>query len=98
MLMSKVRFSIAGAARMARRGAIALTLPALLLTACDRGHPESKASYGPNPVLPDPDKSIVPTVNFSTAIPWPASAKPTAPAGFTVSRYATGLGHPGWIY
>ncbi|MGD0143053.1 MAG: PQQ-dependent sugar dehydrogenase, partial [Rhizomicrobium sp.] len=73
-------------------------LSALLLTGCEKGQPESRASYGPHPVLPAPDKSLLPTANFSTAIPWPAGARPVAPAGFDVTRYATGLAHPRWIY
>jgi len=73
-------------------------LSALQLSGCEKGEPESKASYGPHPVLPAPDKSLLPTANFSTAIPWPAGAKPVAPQGFEVARYAAGLDHPRWIY
>ncbi|OWW20480.1 hypothetical protein AYR66_14275 [Noviherbaspirillum denitrificans] len=53
---------------------------------------------GPNPQLPAPDKNIVPTVNIAPAKGWPSSAKPSAPQGFTVSAYATGLDHPRWLY
>lgn len=80
------------------RAATFALLAALLLTGCEKGRPESKSSYGPHPVLPAPDKSLLPTANFSTAIPWPASAKPVAPEGFVVTRYATALDHPRWIY
>lgn len=73
-------------------------LSALALSGCEKGQPESRSSYGPHPVLPAPDKSLLPTANFSTAIPWPAGAKPMAPEGFGVTRYATALAHPRWIY
>ena len=47
--------------------------------------------------LPEPfaTKSVK---NFSTVIGWDSSAKPTAPAGFTVSKFADGLVNPRWIY
>jgi glucose/arabinose dehydrogenase len=80
------------------RAVTLVALTAFLLAGCEKGQPESKASYGPHPVLPAPDKSLLPTANFSTAIPWPTDAKPAAPAGFDVTRYAVGLNHPRWIY
>ncbi|WP_428660533.1 PQQ-dependent sugar dehydrogenase [Runella sp.] len=36
--------------------------------------------------------------NFSKVIGWEAGQTPTAPAGFTVSKFADGLEHPRWIY
>jgi glucose/arabinose dehydrogenase len=47
--------------------------------------------------LPEPfaTKSVK---NFSTVIGWDSSAKPTAPAGFTVTKFADGLVNPRWIY
>ena len=38
------------------------------------------------------------TTNYSKVIDWPAGKTPTAPAGFTVARFADGLDHPRWIY
>ena len=80
------------------RATTLVLLSVLALAGCEKGQPESQASYGPHPVLPAPDKSLLPTANFSTAIPWPAAAKPVAPEGFGVTRYATALDHPRWIY
>ncbi len=71
---------------------------ALLLAACGRGHPVPQSSYGAHPALPAPDKSLLPTVNFSSAEPWPTGAAPLAPKGFTVTRFAEGLAHPRWLY
>src|ERR1700739_583049 len=48
--------------------------------------------------LPSPDRSLVPTINFSQAQPWPAGTHPIAPEGFRVSAYASGLDHPRWLY
>lgn len=50
-----------------------------------------------NVVLPEPfaTKSVK---NFSKVIGWDSTSKPTAPAGFTVSKFADGLVNPRWIY
>ncbi|HTN65926.1 MAG TPA: sorbosone dehydrogenase family protein [Burkholderiaceae bacterium] len=57
-----------------------------------------EAGIGPNPTLPAPNPTLVPTVNIAPAKGWPAGAKPTAAAGLAVSAYASGLNHPRWIY
>jgi glucose/arabinose dehydrogenase len=36
--------------------------------------------------------------NYSDVIGWPDGAKPTAPEGFTVQRFADSLKNPRWIY
>ncbi|MDQ6881571.1 MAG: sorbosone dehydrogenase family protein, partial [Pseudomonadota bacterium] len=56
------------------------------------------AGVGPNPVLPAPQKSLVPTVHIAKAIGWPARTHPTAAAGFNVTAFAAGLDHPRWLY
>jgi glucose/arabinose dehydrogenase len=56
------------------------------------------ASYGQNPPLPAPTKTLIPTVNVAAAKGWPAGAKPMAAAGLTVEAFATGLDHPRWLY
>ncbi|MBL8551072.1 MAG: sorbosone dehydrogenase family protein [Hyphomonadaceae bacterium] len=53
--------------------------------------------YGPNPVLVAPQKELAPTLNVAEAIGWTKDGAPTAPAGFTVTRYAEGLDHPRWM-
>ncbi len=80
-----------------KRFAVALLLP-LALAACDRGHPRPKSNLGANPTLPDPAPQTIPNMAVNSTAPWPAGAAPTAPAGFTVTRYAEGLKHPRWIY
>jgi glucose/arabinose dehydrogenase len=54
--------------------------------------------FGPNPVLPAPEKSLIPTINVAPADPWPKGSKPVAAPGLAVSAYASGLAHPRWIY
>jgi glucose/arabinose dehydrogenase len=59
--------------------------------------PES-AGIGPQPVLPAPHPTLIPTVHVARAIGWPAGATPTAAPGLRVSAYATGLEHPRWLH
>ena len=54
--------------------------------------------YGPNPRLPPPEKSLLPTVNIAPAKPWKDNEAPTAGKGLTVSRFSCGLDHPRWLY
>jgi glucose/arabinose dehydrogenase len=56
------------------------------------------AGMGPQPVLPPPDKSLIPVVNVVTAKGWPAGARPVAAEGTSVAAYAQGLDHPRWVY
>ncbi|MDR7232214.1 glucose/arabinose dehydrogenase [Caulobacter sp. BE264] len=69
------------------------------LTACGQspGAPNTTVGYGPNPTLPEPSRSLLPTVKISKVVGWSNDAKPRAPAGFTVQPFATGLDHPRWL-
>ncbi|GLH36619.1 sorbosone dehydrogenase family protein [Pseudomonas sp. HN2] len=53
---------------------------------------------GPSPKLPEPNKTLIPTVNIAPAVGWPEGAKPTAAAGTQVAAFAEGLDHPRWLY
>ena len=53
---------------------------------------------GPSPKLPEPNKTLIPTVNIAPAVGWPEGAKPTAVAGTQVAAFAEGLDHPRWLY
>ena len=53
---------------------------------------------GPSPKLPEPNKTLIPTVSIAPAIGWPEGAKPTAAAGTQVAAFAEGLDHPRWLY
>ena len=57
-----------------------------------------KAGMGPQPTLPPPEHSLVPTVNIAPAKGWPAGAMPDAAPGLAVNAYANGLDHPRWLY
>ncbi|MEN5152216.1 PQQ-dependent sugar dehydrogenase [Pseudomonas orientalis] len=53
---------------------------------------------GPSPKLPEPNKTLIPTVNIAPAVGWPDGARPTAAAGTQVAAFAEGLEHPRWLY
>lgn len=77
----------------------AFTLLALTLTACgDMATLPVSAGIGPNPVLPPPNESLIPTVNIAPATGWPSGAKPDSAAGTEVVAFADGLDHPRWLY
>ena len=76
--------------------AFALTLA---LAAC--GSPSDRApelAIGPNPPLPEPKKTLIPTVNVAEAKGWPDGAMPTAAAGLKVNEFGGGLEHPRWLH
>jgi hypothetical protein len=78
----------------------AATAAALLigLSACET-EPQSVAEgIGPNPALPRPDKSLVPTVHVAPAIGWPEGGAPVAAPGMTMTAFASDLDHPRWLY
>jgi glucose/arabinose dehydrogenase len=52
---------------------------------------------GPNPQLPKPASSLLPTVNIAEATGWPAGKQPTAAPGLQVNAFARGLDHPRWM-
>ena len=53
---------------------------------------------GPNPVLPEPQTSLIPTVNVVTAVGWQEGERPVPMTGTTVMAFATGLDHPRWLH
>lgn len=72
---------------------------ALSLGACgEQATLPFKAGTGPQPNLPAPNTTLIPTVNIAPATGWPAGKKPRAAPGFEVNALACGLDHPRWLY
>ena len=69
-----------------------------LLAGCESATLPFKAGTGPEPTLPPPSRSLIPTVHIAPAKGWTQGAAPTAAAGLAVNAFATGLDHPRWIY
>ena len=54
--------------------------------------------FGPNPALPAPEKSLLPTVKVADVVGWQAGHTPVAAPGLRVAAFAAGLDHPRWVY
>ena len=54
--------------------------------------------YGPNPALPKPKSTLIPTVNIAPARGWRKGGMPTPAHGLRVKAFATGLDHPRWLH
>ncbi|MGZ5180862.1 MAG: PQQ-dependent sugar dehydrogenase [Ramlibacter sp.] len=77
---------------------LSLLVMASLVGACAAfAADDESVGVGPNPQLPPPSKSLVPTVDIAPAVGWPQGGKPKAPAGFQVTALATNLDHPRWV-
>src|SRR5688572_5514103 len=74
-----------------------LTLAALLGCAETAKLPY-EATVGPNPQLPEPNQTLIPTVKIAPAKGWPEGAKPLAAPELEVGAFASGLEHPRWLY
>ena len=78
-------------------GALAAT--AILLGACgDRADLTVAEGIGPNPKLPPPAKTLLPTINIADAVGWPDGEMPTPVQGLQVNAFAAGLDHPRWMH
>ena len=55
------------------------------------------AGTGPDPALPAPRNTLLPTINIAPARGWSDNTRPSAAAGLTVAAYARGLDHPRWL-
>jgi len=77
--------------------AVAATL-LIVLSACKTESLSVSEGIGPDPALPRPDKTLVPTVHVAQAIGWPEGGTPVAAPGMTVTAFASGLDHPRWLY
>jgi glucose/arabinose dehydrogenase len=70
-----------------------------LLAACgDTSQLPEQAQFGPNPTLPEPNKTLIPTVNVASAKGWPEGQKPTPASDLAVNAFASGFDHPRWLY
>jgi len=56
------------------------------------------AGTGPQPMLPPPQQTLIPTVYIAPAKGWPLGATPQAAKGMRVAAFASGLDHPRWLY
>jgi glucose/arabinose dehydrogenase len=84
--------------RLASISAASLSL-AFLLAACGGAARLSVADgTGAHPQLPEPEKSLIPTVNIAPATGWKDGAMPTAAPGLKVIALARDFDHPRSVY
>ena len=68
-------------------------------TACaERSQLTPAQTVGPDPVLPAPSSTPIPTMHVAPAKGWPTGTTPKSPEGRSVTAFATGLEHPRWVY
>ncbi len=65
---------------------------------CYAAETAAAVGYGANPQLPEPSRSLIPTVNIAPAKGWPDNAKPIAAEGLAVNAFAAQLDHPRWLH
>ncbi|MBR0643028.1 PQQ-dependent sugar dehydrogenase [Plastoroseomonas hellenica] len=74
---------------------VALGAGAVTLFACSESATlPLAAGFGPQPQLPPPNPTLIPTVKIAPAVGWPADTRPTPARGLAVNAFATGLDHP----
>ncbi|HET6619598.1 MAG TPA: sorbosone dehydrogenase family protein [Dongiaceae bacterium] len=76
-----------------------LAFALIVLAACgDTAKLPVEAGMGPNPTLPEPNRTLIATVNVAPAKGWPDGGKPVAAEGLAANAFATGLDHPRWLH
>src|SRR5688500_13060818 len=84
---------------MARLNPLIASALFLAVTGCGGGEAlDPIAGFGPDPLLPAPQRSLFPVVNVAEAVGWPEGRTPTPAPGFRVQAFASGLDHPRWLY
>jgi glucose/arabinose dehydrogenase len=77
----------------------AAVLAAAIAGACnEKASLPLEAGMGPNPTLPAPKKSMLPTVNIAPARGWPEGARPGVAPVLRVDAFAGNLAHPRWLH
>lgn len=78
---------------------IAAVAALLALAACgDTATLKVEDGTGPDPKLPAPVETMMPTLHIADAKPWAPGEAPLAAEGYAVALFAEGLEHPRWLY
>jgi glucose/arabinose dehydrogenase len=76
-----------------------MTSTLLMLAACGQQATLPVASgIGPNPNLPLPYKSFIPTIHIAPAKGWHDNGMPVAAPGTKVAAFTRDMDHPRWLY
>jgi len=93
-----MRISAFRSPRRLRLPALAAAIVLAVAGCGDTARLPFEAGVGPDPQLPAPRSSLVPTVRIAEATGWAEGGTPVAPPGFKVTALARGLEHPRWLY
>src|SRR5450830_1891928 len=84
---------------MRQRTVLLIGVMAVLVVACTEvATLPISAGTGPQPLLPAPRRTLIPTVNIAPATGSPDAATPQAAPGLRVAAFARALDHPRWLY
>jgi glucose/arabinose dehydrogenase len=75
----------------------ALAAAALTAGCASSSNVPERQGFGPTPVLPKAESSMVPTINVVKAVGWGERETPDAAEGLVVTAFARGLEHPRWL-
>jgi glucose/arabinose dehydrogenase len=76
-----------------------VVLTGFFISACgDSAQLPLSGGFGPDPQLPPPNVTLLPTVNIAPAVGWHAGEQPTPAPGLAVTSFAMGLDHPRNVY
>ena len=79
--------------------ALIIGILASLISGCgDTAKLSEESGIGPNPVLPEPTTSLIPTVNIAPAKGWSNGTMPKPAADLVVNAFVKGLDHPRWLH
>ena len=73
-------------------------LPLCLIACGGRARLPLEAGIGPQPAIPEPRQSLIPTMKVAKARRWKGDEMPTAANGLAVNAFARDLDHPRWLY
>lgn len=78
---------------------LACALAATLLSACsDDADFDVTTQIGPDPVLPEPNPSLVADLKVAEVVGWAEGQAPDVPAGLTITPYAQDLANPRTVH
>jgi glucose/arabinose dehydrogenase len=78
--------------------AIALVIAFSLFGCAEKSLLPESMTVGSSPSLPEPTRTLVPTVKVAPAKGWPEGFTPKAASGTRVALFAKDLQHPRWVY
>ncbi|MGE0501966.1 MAG: sorbosone dehydrogenase family protein [Rhizobiaceae bacterium] len=76
----------------------AVATACLLLAACGDDDFDVAQQYGPDPVLPAPEQTLLPDLKVAEVVGWQEGETPTVPEGLVVTAYATDLANPRTVH